>query len=288
MGPLYSNENSDSFIWNSAIFNQRGQATTEYVLLLVVVVAIFAMASARLFTPVKKWADFYMGDYTYCLIDNGELPRELGGNPVECEQLQAQNGFDKASVDKRNADQAQADAAARAKAKAQAAAQQAQGARKVRGYRGSSSSGSYNPADFSNPNRPKGGADGGGSSVRQVARLENNSRKDQIIGSDAAYYKSRTVAIDLPAEYAHEQEKIMRREAKVSQVVAVSDTDRALTIKKLKMKTQIKRKDASINASQDDGFSFGGMLRMAIIFGILAVVIFLIGSQINSVMKGMD
>jgi hypothetical protein len=281
MDPLYTNKNSE-----------RGQATTEYILLLVVTVAIFTIASARLFTPVKKWADFYMGDYTYCLIDTGELPKEAGGNPTECEQLAKDKGFGTASTKAdaaKSAEQLQAEAAARARAKALADANSAESARRAKGARSGRSDAGSSGAGNVNFDRPKGAdsdGDNNGKS-KQVARVSKNSRLGIIMGASGTNSQQRTTAFALPAEYANEQEKIMRREVTISQMTAVSAEEKLLKSKKLKMQPP-KRKEATIVTEEVGGFSFGGMFRMATISGILAVIVFLVGSQVNSVMKGMD
>ncbi|MCS6838344.1 MAG: hypothetical protein NZ480_05805 [Bdellovibrionaceae bacterium] len=65
---------------------QRGQGTTEYVLLLVVIIAIAFLVLNRLFTPVQRWTQFYIGEYIDCLLDQGELPKILGDGDdvVDC------------------------------------------------------------------------------------------------------------------------------------------------------------------------------------------------------------
>jgi hypothetical protein len=60
---------------------QRGQAITEYILLIVVILAIGTALLYRLSTPVQHWMKFYIGDYIDCLLDQGELPQILGSGP---------------------------------------------------------------------------------------------------------------------------------------------------------------------------------------------------------------
>lgn len=53
--------------------NQRGQAAVEYILLLVITVALVA-AVGKAFKGVSGFMNQYIGGYTKCLMDYGELP----------------------------------------------------------------------------------------------------------------------------------------------------------------------------------------------------------------------
>ena len=57
---------------------QGGQAVLEYILVLVVVVAIILGGFYQMNTAFKVWAQSYFGDYLSCLLETGELPA-LGG-----------------------------------------------------------------------------------------------------------------------------------------------------------------------------------------------------------------
>lgn len=53
---------------------EQGQAVTEYVLILLVTVALLVSLSLIMFKPFSKWLENYMGAYLQCLLDAGELP----------------------------------------------------------------------------------------------------------------------------------------------------------------------------------------------------------------------
>lgn len=68
--------------------NQAGQAVVEYVLVLVVAVAIILGGIYQLNSAFKVWANNYFGNYLACLLETGELPT-IGGTPGDsglCEQ----------------------------------------------------------------------------------------------------------------------------------------------------------------------------------------------------------
>lgn len=60
--------------------NQKGQAVTEYILVLVVVVAIILGGMYQLNSAFQVWANNYFGEYLTCLLETGELP-SIGGSP---------------------------------------------------------------------------------------------------------------------------------------------------------------------------------------------------------------
>lgn len=59
--------------------NQRGATLIEYVLLLVVAVALVKLLSTAFANPMGKFLNAYMGSYIQCLLEFGELP-SLGGD----------------------------------------------------------------------------------------------------------------------------------------------------------------------------------------------------------------
>lgn len=83
----------------SSFSNQNGQALVEYVLVLVVSVALVIALATQIFTPFRDFLKSYMGDYVACLLETGELP-SLGNETTA--DLLAEEGcnarFEAASV----------------------------------------------------------------------------------------------------------------------------------------------------------------------------------------------
>ncbi|RME18005.1 MAG: hypothetical protein D6797_01260 [Bdellovibrio sp.] len=65
--------------------NQRGQAATEYLLLLVVIILMAGLVKDILGSSFKKYFDGYFTTYLDCLIQMGELPSLQGGGG-QCSQ----------------------------------------------------------------------------------------------------------------------------------------------------------------------------------------------------------
>ncbi len=73
----------------SILRSTRGQALTEYVLILVVVVALILGTVYQFNDAIRVWANNYFGEYVACLLETGELPA-LGaavGAAGICEEL---------------------------------------------------------------------------------------------------------------------------------------------------------------------------------------------------------
>lgn len=62
---------------NPIIFlrQNRGQGSIEYILLLVITVAIVLLAISNVFKPMQTFMKGYMGTYISCLLSSGELPK---------------------------------------------------------------------------------------------------------------------------------------------------------------------------------------------------------------------
>lgn len=65
--------------------DQSGQATIEYVLLLIVSVSLLLLLMTQIFTPLQKFLNAYMGSYVQCLLEYGELPGLSGDSDAASE-----------------------------------------------------------------------------------------------------------------------------------------------------------------------------------------------------------
>ncbi len=67
----------------SRLGNERGQAVVEYTLVLIVTIAILLGLMQALFKPFGEFVSNYMGKYTACLLEYGELPSMGSDTPTE-------------------------------------------------------------------------------------------------------------------------------------------------------------------------------------------------------------
>ncbi|MBX9766618.1 MAG: hypothetical protein K2X47_05045, partial [Bdellovibrionales bacterium] len=61
--------------------NQKGQASIEYVLVLVIVIMIGLGIVWKFNSAFRQFASSYFGQYLDCLLANGELPSIASGKP---------------------------------------------------------------------------------------------------------------------------------------------------------------------------------------------------------------
>ena len=82
---------------NPVLSDQSGQGVLEYILILVIVVAIAFGVLYQFNGAFAKWAVSYFGSYLACLMETGELPGIGGseGDRGECSQLYANFTFTK-------------------------------------------------------------------------------------------------------------------------------------------------------------------------------------------------
>jgi len=68
---------------------QGGQAVTEYLLILVVTIAVIFGAVYQFNDAFRVWANNYFGDYLSCLLETGELPAlgGTGGQASSCNEI---------------------------------------------------------------------------------------------------------------------------------------------------------------------------------------------------------
>ncbi len=271
--------------------NQKGQAAVEYVLLTVLSVAIVIAVSGALFTPIKKWTDFFLGTYVTCLLDYGVLPGNSGGGVSECQKQAIQAGMagsgqfgNGASSGSNNAS---SDDAAK-KAAAAAEADRANSAAHRRGARGNARANSVvnqrgQKVDF-----------GGNQGTGESSTGENNTsivRTSEPLGRYgrnsrwSRHEDQRIRARGIAGIGGDELEKIAR-----SGDVRVIRSDSDLPGKQSKKFLIHAPPPKSIFGSdeQDNKFSFGSLFRMFMMSLIIVAVIYVVGIQVNSISKSMN
>ena len=264
--------------------NQSGQAAVEYVLLLVLTVAIVVAVAASLFTPLKKFTDFYLGTYTQCLLDYGVLPLNPNQKVSDCQQLAISTGMTgsgQGGSNGQNATQQAAQNNARASAeamRANMAAHQHAGSRSGAGATVVNSHG--NKVDFG----PQNGADQANDSTTtftNVSNTDNYSGGRRWRTPTVQGKKIRGVAGGVSQE---ELEKIAR--AGEVQVVRMSDLP-GRPPKKMLVKPPPPK--AIVESDAGTGkMSFGNLFRLMIMAMIIIAVVVVVGSQLNSISKSMD
>lgn len=70
----------------SRLGNNQGQALIEYVLMLIITVALVLALISQVFKPFGEFIDNYMGKYVGCLLEYGELPTLNSSTPSAADE----------------------------------------------------------------------------------------------------------------------------------------------------------------------------------------------------------
>ncbi len=258
--------------------SQSGQGTIEYVLILVVAVAIILGLMYQLNTAFRSWANSYFGDYLACLLETGELPT-IGGSPGDsgiCDQL-----FKTFSLAEGRPLKDFSQPGPRSEA----------GGGPSGGTREQAGGGSnYRPAGSSG-GRFSSGSGGGvraGVQRRRINTAEigtgNMSAVSYVNGY--SYYQpplARRSKIKLDNRFALEQEReITQRRRSVASSKKEAETRRP----SIKLKKTAFRRTQS--APADSGFTVGNFIKILLIIAIIIALVVFIGSQVLSISKSME
>ena len=267
--------------------NQRGQGTVEYLLVVLLSVAIILGAIFQLNTAFRAWADNYFGDYLTCLLETGELPSLTGGSDGLCDQsfkpfsiaegrpavgdgIGAGGGSGGSSNDQNESEQESSEATSAGGASASADS----GSRGAGGFRASNRGGTR----FRVRAQP-GDADGANGSDQAGAVTFNSY--DQ--GGRVVRIPVRETEAMRQRRYREDQKDPERTKARTESSLAGDEREGAPVLIK-----KASRKAAS--EAEEEGFewSFGWVLRILIILAILIALLLFLGGQALQVTKSMD
>ena len=260
------------------IRSDSGQAIVEYILILVVVITLALALMTRFSKPFAKWAQFYIGDYIECLLDQGELPALGGTNTVsDCEptsNFKEDGGGGKGGKGSNTAENS---------------GPSGSGSR-------SRNSGAGRTLRTDSGGRFKelriGGFDGAAADSKvSSATAENRQSKGQ------EYFRGRTPirieggkgsrATGFTGVLQGEVEKIKKREQKVQKVAsAMGDEISSPGQKKFEF-TVKERKPTDVDLTGGD-WSFGKLLRLLLIILIAIALVLFMGGQLMQISKSME
>ena len=297
--------------------SQSGQATIEYILLIVVSISMLMMAKG-LFAGVNNFINSYIGNYFTCLMDNGELPGGVGSGSTSV-ACKAEFSFNKgavltgggstggssssssqnssASANSKNKNGSSTNSSSNANS-SNASSKNGSGSdsdesagKKASG--GGGSSGGSNSAYANGTLRRSGGfnvADGGSNADAKVKVLDeedvlggsgSRSGRDSVSRITSLSYRNRYKAIT--GQYYDEIEK---KEARKQPKGAVS---RKLAVAQEEGNRPGPRKSEFVPRpaevvrppeAADAGFSFGYLFKWLIIAGMIVAIIIFFGGQV--------
>lgn len=264
--------------------NQKGQGVIEYILLLVVVVSIVIGFSMKIYQPLGRYVNNYVGEYLECLLETGQLPVINDGADLETEcsrVFRAGNEF--AGSTAANQANQNKDAANGKSKTSNSGAGSGESA---------NSAGGSNKNYFLNGKNSGGGMSDGGGSSASVA-----SEESKYTGSTGSSSRGRSMSVysrgdarvirSIPiTNYEFLRRQKQREKTKVRNLGAAESEQDMGKLKKL----QLKKKEANRKLAevQEEDFSFGKIFRLFIIALILILILIVVGGEATSVFRNMD
>lgn len=265
--------------------NQRGQGVTEYILLLVVILAIAAGGIYQLNTAFQAWAENYFGNYVACLLETGELP-SLGGTPGDSGICNEE--FQAFSWDKGRPYKLPPSSGATTAANTKPAGSTSD----------SGEGGSGRPVYQRSGGRFGGGQWGRGGSEAKMVKLNRSSASEESEGSTGSTeisstgraFTSRSTSRRvnqgriLDNSFASEREQ---REASKRQKIGGNSKSAQENLRKTRVAFKPPKPKAQV-LSEEQPFSFGNLFRLLLIAIIVIALVVVIGGQLYSASKNSD
>ena len=263
-----------------SIRNESGQAIVEYILVLVVSVAIILGGMYQLNSAFKTWANNYFGTYLACLLETGELPTisGTGGDSGLCNQF-----FKPFSL----ADGRPLLAQGANKEPAEPKQNSTSTREGRRGGGGSGGGGGTSNSEFSRsklPGNPENGNKGAGGKRSEATNTgDTRTQNYGSYGSNGSSSRKTRLLLDTNFAFQNERETPTRRQ--ITSVPQRNYTGSA------GMKTAVhfhNKSTVDTGDAPESGFTIASFLRYLIIAAIILALVIFLGGQGLQIGKSMD
>ncbi len=266
------------------IKSESGQAATEYILLLVVTVGLVLALVTQFFKPLQSFIDSYLGDYTACLLQTGELP-SFGGESTVAADEGCETKFAPGTLANGRPPLDSVGGSKSGNGK-NGSSSRGSGAAEGAGYAGSSSRGGSNRMFNSSRGTKSGDAGGADASKTTEIAVEGGGAGSFFNTSSSGTIiirRNKTVAVSGAQFSAEMKKKIEKKQAGARRVVA---TDGLSTPPK---KIAIKKPERKIDSVvEEEEFTIGNFMRMLFIIGIILAIVVFVGGQVLQMSKNGD
>ncbi|HEY8269800.1 MAG TPA: hypothetical protein VIG33_02860 [Pseudobdellovibrionaceae bacterium] len=273
----------------SSLLSHHGQAVVEYVLMLVVSVAMVMALGYQIFKPFQAFLKSYMGDYIQCLLETGELPAL--GNPDSqalLEDASCNAQFQAATLSggrpSKSANSANPNQELQSKSASESSSSQGGGGGGGSGPSPSSRGGNLLVSSMKKKNatESKGGLDNKVTEISLAEKSQFYNRKNSY-SSDAALLAAKTTQVGIAGMTEDEKRKQERKEE--SRRTVASGENMGPPLKKIPIKKPEVKTSGEI---EDPPFTFGNFLKFLLIAAIVIALIVVIGSQVLKVIKSQE
>ncbi|MEK6774258.1 MAG: hypothetical protein AABY64_09980 [Bdellovibrionota bacterium] len=264
---------------------RQGQAIVEYILILVVSLALILTVTVQVFKPMQFFLKDFMGTYVQCLLDTGELPALGGSNKIKDDECKA--SWSKSRQASGLSPQSSGEGAGSSDKKSSSGDASSSDGSNSGFYAGSRSRQS---PFFNSSRRGASSAESSANSKKSVIiALGEGSDSDKFFraqgGNRGGYSSSKpNTIVDLSSMSDEERKKIGKNEPKVPRIVASGEN-----FSKLKKKVVANPPPAKVFVEkEEDPFQFGNIFRILFILAIILVLVLLIGGQALQLSKSWE
>lgn len=283
-----------TFVYQKSRAHQAGQAVVEYMLVLIITVAIILGTMSQFSDAFKQFLDSYFGDYIACLLETGELP-SFGGEGITSGECNAK--FETFSI-----------ANGRPRTQSSGSGGSGNSSSSGAGQSGSGGGGDSTNSAGKRNLRSRSFTSGGGSSNAEASSLAANLKPASINGrqnnqsnsgggdsggadsSDGGFggnrksRKYRTRVITLGDEYLTEDAK--RKSSKVVSKSKKSKKEKAReSLRAARFELKVPEKRAVASDEDSTGFSVGAIIKFLLIAGIIVAIFLFLGGQAMQIKK---
>jgi hypothetical protein len=260
-------------------FNQKGASAIEYILLLVVVVSLLLTLTQIFWKPFGSFLDSYVGGYTQCLLEVGELPvlkgqTEVAADLEECRAEFSAKIANNVQGQKTNSQSSSSSSSKRERNEREQAERASLG-------RGNSRAVSRMNSSSSRGTDSGGPGDGKSQQVELAEdgsgfyRTRNQSSASSNLGRPQRTSEQR-VTLSLSD---NEREQLKRAQPKRTPAEATLGAIKQ-PVKKMIVKEPPSTKNQNVN---EEAFNFGNLIRIMILLAILVLIFILFGAFILQV-----
>jgi hypothetical protein len=259
--------------------NQAGQGTVEYVLMLVVTVAIVMGLMSQFYKPFGEWTKFWLGDYVNCLLDRGDLPA-----------LMSSSGTDQCIDAERNFAAGKGPSASGLGGSGQTGRNSSRNSSTNADASGSGSSGF---AGSSSRGGGSAGSDGPTTDTKKTkiaaadALPESQFYKINQGASTATGQGRRIGQMSISNLVSFEQEKLKRRESRIFKITSLDAQESGGRSNKV-LRIDTKQRNSDRNEVEIEAWSFGKIFRLLLILIIIVFTIFFLFIQGVRIAKSLE
>jgi hypothetical protein len=252
----------------------------EYILVLVVSVSLVLALMMQVFQPLQKFLTAYMGAYTECLLETGELP-SLGGDNKTAAEEGCSAKFETASWQAGRPPKPESSANNGANSKSGSEGAGGGGAY-VAGGGGPGGGGRF----FRSPRGTQSGDGAVAASKTSEIPVDGGSGSGFFKSSNVDRYNSRTpktMSLSVAAMSAAEQKKLAKKEKTSSRIIATDGPGVPLK------KTSVKPPEPKTEPPPPDTpFTIGNFMRMLLIIAIILAIVVFVGGQVLQMSKSYE